>query len=66
MYVLFMTQENLIFDILQPAAFRKYSTCWIENLKKPVDFEEICACMHGQCNSCKSIAWFCSLKTESK
>ena len=22
----FMTQENLIFDILQPAAFRKYST----------------------------------------
>ena len=26
MYVLFMTQENLIFDILQTAAFRKYNT----------------------------------------
>ena len=33
----FMTHGNVIFDILEPPAFRKYSTCWI--LQK---FEELC------------------------
>ena len=46
--------------------FRKYSTCWV--LQKFEDpFEEICACMRCQYNSCKIIALFrYTLNTESK
>ena len=36
-FMTFMTHWNVIFDILEPPAFRKYSTCWI--LQK---FEESC------------------------
>ena len=36
-FMTFMTHGNVIFDILEPPAFRKYSTCWI--LQK---FEESC------------------------
>ena len=48
----------VMFDIIKPHAFRKYSKCWV--LEKS---EEICTCMRCQCNSCKSIAWFCSTYT---
>ena len=36
-FMTFMANWNVIFDILEPPAFRKYSTCWI--LQK---FEESC------------------------
>ena len=28
----FMAYRNVIFDILEPPAFRKYSTCWVFEL----------------------------------
>ena len=28
-FMSFMTHVNVIFDILGPHAFRKYSTCWV-------------------------------------
>ena len=32
----FMTHWNVIFDILEPLAFRKYITCWVlQKLEKP-------------------------------
>ena len=60
----FMIHGHVIFDNLEPSALKKYSTCWV--LQK---FEEPCkllkkfvhACMRGQRNLCKSIAWFCSV-----
>ena len=36
-FMTFMTHRNVIFDILEPPAFRKYSTRWV--LQK---FEEPC------------------------
>ena len=36
-FMTFMTHGNVTFDILEPPAFRKYSTCWV--LQK---FEESC------------------------
>ena len=36
-FMTFMAQGNVIFDILEPHAFRKFSTCWV--LQK---FEEPC------------------------
>ena len=36
-FMSFMTHVNVIFDILGPHAFRKYSTCWV--LQK---FQEPC------------------------
>ena len=36
-FMTFMTQGNVIFNILEAAAFRKFSTCWV--LQK---FEEPC------------------------
>ena len=36
-FMTFMTHGDVIFDILEPAAFRKYSTHWV--LQK---FEESC------------------------
>ena len=36
-FMTFMTHGNVIFDILEPPTFKKYSTCWV--LQK---FEETC------------------------
>ena len=43
----FMTQGNVIFDILEPNAFRKYSTCWV--LQK---FEEPCRILKKFVHAC--------------
>ena len=35
-FMTFMTHGNVIFDILEPPAFRKYSTCWVlQKFEKP-------------------------------
>ena len=35
-FMSFMTYGNVIFDILEPHAFRKYSTCWVlQKFEKP-------------------------------
>ena len=43
----FMTRENVIFDILEPHAFRKYSTCWV--LQK---FEASCRILKKFVHAC--------------
>ena len=46
-FMTFMTHWNVIFDILEPSAFRKYSTCWV--LHK---FEEPCKIYKKFVNAC--------------
>ena len=46
-FMAFMTQGNVIFDILEPHAFRKYSTCWV--LQKS---EEPCRILKKFLQSC--------------
>ena len=48
----FMTHGNVIFDILEPQH--------LENMAH-VGSYRICAWLRGQCNSCKSTVWFCSV-----
>ena len=83
-FITFITHRNVIFDILEPAAFIKYRThigfykkgpesleglvkLWmicvvLVLLKNLVEFlRNLCQCMRDQCNSCKRIAWFCSV-----
>ena len=53
----------VMFDIIEPHEFRKYSTCWvIEKSEEPCRILKkfVHACVF-QCNSCKSIAWVCSV-----
>ena len=54
----------VMFDIHEPNAFRKCSTWWVlEKSEEPCRFlnKFVHACARCQCNSCKSVAWFCSL-----
>ena len=49
----------IMFDIIEPHAFRKFCTCRV--LEKSEEHWKSWRNLYMQCNSCKSIAWFCSL-----
>ena len=41
----FLTVQNIIFDVLGPLAFRKYSTCWVFPALHHSVFVYLCLCI---------------------